>query len=72
MLEPPYWSFSLSKNKEEPYEPLDDNDRYRVITVSKLLPEVLKVAVPDPAGVTLYHTDLQTLVCLGSELSNVA
>ena len=40
--------------------------------MSKLLPLVLKVAVPVPAGVTLYHTDLQTAYSLGSELSSVA
>lgn len=40
--------------------------------MSKLLPLVLKVAVPDPAGVTRYHTDLQISSVPGSELSSVA
>ena len=40
--------------------------------MSKLLPDVLKLAVPEPVGVTLYQTERQIDVVPGSEYSNVA
>ena len=40
--------------------------------MSESLPDVLKVATPDPVGVTLYQTEAQILAVPGSEDSRDA